>query len=56
MPAHFDKNAPAICRHDGCYMKATGVLYNERNEAIGPRCTKHGEGQAKRMNEEASRR
>lgn len=52
MPAHFDKTIPRKCGHGTCTRTATGVLYNTRNEEIGPRCTPHGENDAKRMNEE----
>ena len=53
MPAHFDKTMPEQCRTaGGCTRTATGILYNTRNEVIGPRCTRHGEADAKRMNEE----
>lgn len=52
MPAHFDKTIPQVCGHGLCTAISTGVLYNERNEVIGPRCARHGEGEAKRMNEE----
>lgn len=52
MPAHFDKTTPTVCYHGLCKALATGILYNTRNEVIGPRCTRHGEADAKRLNQE----